>query len=128
MSDPTARKRYTIAVDFDGVIHSYRSPWQDHHIIPDPPIPGVIVWLNAMVAYFDVVVFTTRGATLAGREAVAAYIEQHGGPAGLPVTHEKPPALVYIDDRAWRFEGRYPSVQEIHRAHPWRSAEPVTNA
>lgn len=111
--------RYTVAVDFDGVIHSYTSPWVDLDVIPDPPVPGAIDWLNAMVQEFDLVVFTTRGKTVEGRKAVKGYIAAHGGTSLLEVTAEKPPALVYIDDRGWRFEGTFPTASEIHRARPW---------
>ncbi len=32
----------------------------------------------------------------------------------------KPPALVYVDDRGWRFTGsNFPTVEEIHAAKPW---------
>jgi hypothetical protein len=114
-------KRYTIAVDFDGVLHSYTSPWVDHHVIPDPPVPGAVDWLNAIVKDFDVVIFTTRGKTTAGKSAVRRYLDEHGVEWGLAavVTDEKPPALIYLDDRAYRFEGSFPSPDDVHRARPW---------
>jgi hypothetical protein len=36
----------------------------------------------------------------------------------VTITAEKPPALVYVDDRAWRFEGpgTFPTVEQVHRA------------
>ena len=114
-------KRYTIAVDFDGVIHSYTSPWEAAHIIPDPPVAGAIDWLNEISQHFNVVIFTTRGDTTRGQIAVRKWLERHGFmcPPGMEITAVKPAALVYIDDRAWRFEGRFPARQEIHDARPW---------
>jgi hypothetical protein len=129
-----AGERYTVAVDFDGVLHSYSSPWVDAETIPDPPVPGAIEWLAATMQDFEVVVFTTRGKTEAGRIAVSLWLINNGLQAELAkhrppgdeiqhitfaVTAEKPPALIYIDDRAWRFEGRFPSANEIHQARPW---------
>lgn len=124
-------ERYTVAVDFDGVIHSYTSPWINAHTIPDPPVDGAILWLLTMVDRFDVVIFTTRAKTWRGRRAVRAWLKHHADvgmwydtPAGAGiervfVTDQKVPALVYIDDRAWRFEGRFPTREEIHQARPW---------
>lgn len=115
------RKRYTVAVDFDGVIHSYTTPWAGAHVCPDPPVPGAISWLNRMVTEFDLVILTTRGDQEGGNEAVLAYLREHGytGP-DLRVTSQKVPALVYVDDRAWRFTGdNFPTANEVHRAIPW---------
>lgn len=120
-------KKWTIAVDFDGVIHSYTSPWESAEVIPDPPVPGVIDWLNEMTKKFKVVIFTTRGKTENGRIAVMMYLRKHGykpteeyGIVTPLVTAEKPPALVYIDDRGYRFDGvHFPTAQEIHAMKPW---------
>jgi hypothetical protein len=119
MSKP-AGERYTVAVDFDGVLHSYASPWVNAETIPDPPVPGAIEWLNRIGADFDVVVHTTRGGTPEGVRAIYQWLAFNGfcGEIKL-VTNVKQPALVYIDDRAWRFEGTFPSTDEIHRARPW---------
>lgn len=114
--------RYTVACDFDGVLHSYTTPWINPETIPDPPVAGAIAWLNYIALDFDVVIFTTRGKTEAGREAVAAWLAEHGfSTTPENVTAEKPPALIYLDDRAYRFEGpgTFPTVQQIHRARPW---------
>lgn len=115
--------RYTVAVDFDGVLHSYVTPWIDTATIPDPPVPGAIEWLNEIAKDFDVVIHTTRGDNLAGQVAVVEWLRKHGfGNGGeiKAVTNKKPMALVYIDDRAWRFVGRFPTAEEIHAARPWK--------
>lgn len=122
MSKP-AGERHTVAVDFDGVLHSYTSPWVDAVTIPDPPVPGSIEWLNEIAEDFDIVVHTTRAATLDGCAAICEWLRRHGfDTAQLKrVTHEKVAALVYIDDRAWRFTGpgSLPTAQQIHAARPW---------
>jgi hypothetical protein len=118
-----AEKRWTIAVDFDGVIHSYTSPWVDATTIPDPPVEGAIEWLNRIAKQFEVIIFTTRGKSLEGVKAVCEYLREHGCTIDPAVTWEKPPALVYIDDRAWRFEGTFPTAHEIHMARPWNKVK-----
>lgn len=116
-----AGERYTVAVDFDGVLHSYTTPWINAETIPDEPVAGAIRWLCEIERDFDVVIFTTRGKTPEGQRAVRNWLHEHGWESGMNaiVTAEKPPALIYIDDRAWRFEGHFPKVHEIHLARPW---------
>lgn len=117
--------KYTIAVDFDGVIHSYTSPWVAPDVIPDPPVPGAIDWLNEIDAKLTVVIFTTRGATLEGRSAVRNWLWDNGATLDeIRVTAEKPAALLYIDDRGYRFDGaNFPTVEEVHRLRPWNKPE-----
>jgi hypothetical protein len=110
-----------IAVDFDGVINSYVSRWTGATDLPDPPVPGAIEWLAEMVRSFEVIIFTTRGQYPEAEAAIHAWLQKHGYCGCLPeVTNKKPAALVYLDDRAIRFEGAFPSKEEIHRARPWR--------
>lgn len=129
MSKP-AGERYTVAVDFDGVIHSYLSPWVNAETIPDPPVPGAIEWLFETLQKFDVAITSTRNHQPGGIAAMKAWLclyagsiwNEHPGYRGIEdVTFptEKPAALVYLDDRALRFEGRFPTAQEIHNARPW---------
>lgn len=119
---------YTIAVDFDGVIHSYSSPWTAAHEIPDPPVEGAIDWLNVMAGKFAVVIFTTRGKTVEGRDAVIDYLMNNGYRTDVDVpevTDCKPPALIYVDDRGYRFTGaNFPSAEEVHRLRPWNKGLP----
>lgn len=114
-------ERYTVAVDFDGVIHSYTSPWVDAVTIPDPPVEGAIEWLNEIADHFSVVIFTTRGKTAEGRFAVLVWLRERGFTRAAAVTAMKVAALVYLDDRAVRFEGpgSFPTAQFIHAARPW---------
>lgn len=127
-----SNERYTVAVDFDGVIHQYLTPWVNAHTIPDGPIPGAIEWLVGAIQKLDVVIFSTRCKSWRGRRAVRAWLKKHSGmlwydsPAAsygledIRLSYEKPPALVYIDDRGFRFEGVFPSVSEIHQLKPWK--------
>lgn len=133
MSKPQDQ-RYTVAVDFDGVIHRYDSPWINAHTIPDAPVDGAIEWLWFTMQKLDVVIFSTRCKTWRGRRAVRRWLKRYsdgrwyeypGGGYGLEdvrLSYEKPPALVYLDDRAMRFEGTFPTVQQIHAAKPWNKS------
>jgi hypothetical protein len=111
-------QRYAVAVDFDGVIHSYTSGWKGADVIPDPPVDGAIDFLRELAAAdYDVVI---RARHDGGAEAAEAYLRQHGFDGPVLVTAEKVPALFYIDDRGWRFRGRFPSLRQIRYMKPWR--------
>ncbi|NNM31965.1 MAG: hypothetical protein HKO53_02815 [Gemmatimonadetes bacterium] len=124
-------RKWTVAVDFDGVLHSYTTPWLNAHTIPDPPVPGAIEWLHSTVQTFNVAIYSTRSKTWRGRRAMKAWLKKHAGniyweaPGFLGLedvtfSAEKPPALVYVDDRAYRFTGdNFPTQDEIHNLRPW---------
>lgn len=150
-------KRYTLGVDFDGVLHEYSTPWVSPEIIPDPLIPGAIEWLNKMSKKFDILIFTTRGCTEAGRSAINLWLRSYGysfpNPTGfmdvngvlylgtpsmtssgtttvppieppvMMITDRKLPALIYIDDRGWRFTGTFPTHEEISKSYPWQQGQ-----
>jgi hypothetical protein len=120
-------------VDFDGVLHSYTTPWVNPHVIPDPPVDGAILWLWETIQDFDVVILSTRCKSFRGRAAMRRWLRDHSGllyvesPDGhrgiedVQFAKAKPPALIYIDDRGYRFTGpqSWPTVRQIHRWRPW---------
>ena len=94
----------TVCLDFDGVIHSYRSGWQGEATIPDPPIHGVREAIEKLRKTYRVVIHSARGRTAAGREAIRRWLEKHGIEVD-EICEQKPPAFVYVDDRAIPFKG-----------------------
>lgn len=111
----------TIAIDFDGVLHSYGKGWHDGTIYGDWE-PGAVEALLTLMQRDAVFVHTARNPT-----QVARWIERQSGygiecTTRLPrtwygrrrpfwneqgvvlVTDRKLAATVYIDDRAHRFE------------------------
>lgn len=135
-----AWKKYSIAVDFDGVIHQYTTKQQgewDPEYIPDPPMPGAFEWLTQMVRHFKVVIYSARltprdnteagwAAAIDARDAVTSWMMKHGLQVEVIRSLEfwqsagKPTALIYIDDRGFRFEGTFPTKEQIHRLRPWK--------
>lgn len=124
----------TVAVDFDGVLHSYSSGWTGP--IPfDPPVDGAQRFCERVIAAgFTIVIMTSRvgyygeahddplyklpqamsreEATLItlAREGIRGWLKHHGFPEPLwsedaVITNRKVPGLAYIDDRAVRFTG-----------------------
>lgn len=125
---PRAKPKKTLVVDFDGVLHSYASGWKGPTSIPDPPVPGAFAFLAQAVERFDVAVLSSRSRETGGIDAMKRWLADHGlDPAVLAklrFPRTKPPAHVYLDDRGWRFEGTFPSVDAIDAFRPWHAREP----
>lgn len=101
----------TVAVDFDGVIHPYTKGWTGSEPDDEPPTPGAVEFLEQLLADgYDVVIFSTRADHPLGRLGILNWLGNYapnvykhlGGWEGktLLVTHEKPAAVAYVDDRA----------------------------
>ena len=119
--------KYSICIDFDGVIHQYVSPF-DEHKIPDPPVPGALDYLREMVKHFNVYILTTRARLDGYQQLISGWLAEHGLEDEvvnqLVITDNKPPALIYIDDRGYRFTGgNWPTKQEIHQFRPWNKQQ-----
>ncbi|MGI9470306.1 MAG: TOTE conflict system archaeo-eukaryotic primase domain-containing protein [Rubripirellula sp.] len=100
------RKRKTVCLDFDGVIHSYRSGWKGEDTIPDPPIHGVREAIQHLRKRYRVVIHSSRSATESGCEAIRRWLQKHEIDVDDVCMH-KPPAFVYVDDRAIAFDGNW---------------------
>lgn len=118
----------TVVFDFDGVIHSYVSGWHGVDNISDPPVPGIGDALKEIHnAGYEIVVVSTRCASRDGLEAIVEWLDRHDLDVYVDrVCKEKPPAVVYIDDRAICFDG-HPEMllDKINSFSPWnrRAAE-----
>ena len=116
--------KFNIAFDFDGVIHSYTSGWQGEGVVPDPPVPGIKESIEALrAAGYEVVVVSARANSHTGTMAIADYLKKHGIEVDQ-ITNHKPPALVYVDDRAICFDGNAAGlVEKIINFRPWNAKE-----
>jgi len=125
-------RRYIVCVDFDGVIHSYSSGWARNKpqeeaalIINDPPVEGAFDWLEALAVdnRFEVCVYSSRSKYPGAPKAMQRWMLDHGFNREA-VTHlqwptQKPAANMTIDDRAFCFEGDFPSREWLLRFKPW---------
>ena len=120
--DTNMAKEYksTICLDFDGVINSY-SKWFGDDCIPDPIVKGAKEFINEAKREYKVCIFTTRAKTENGKVAVKKYLESNGvDTQDMEITATKPPAIVYIDDRAICFTGTFDGLLEkIKSFKPW---------
>lgn len=94
----------TIAIDFDGVIHSYISGFVRGGAVFDPPNPGAIDSLHKLDKKgFKIVIFTARTDFGPIIEWLRQYWPADSTMEIPEVTNIKPAAFAYIDDRAIRF-------------------------
>jgi len=114
----------TVVFDFDGVIHSYTTPWIATSVIPYDPVEGIReAIMDIRDAGYEVVVVSTRCSSPGGIEAVEAYLKYFHIPVDK-VMAEKPPAVVYIDDRAICFDGNSAGLLEKVKAFkPWNKKD-----
>lgn len=112
--------RKIISFDFDGVIHSFDSPWEAPDIIPDPPVDGIrnlIAELRDLG--FKVIVSSSRCSGKGGKEAILEYLDKYKIKVD-DVTAEKVASMVHIDDRAITFTGDTEGLlEEIKSFTPW---------
>lgn len=114
-----------IAIDFDGVLHSYVSGWYGADIIIDPPSKGAIKWLEELVDNDDleVVIFSTRNFIEGGIQAMKQWLVDWEFPkeklSRLDFPIHKPANFLLIDDRAWCFNGTFPDVKTIKEFKAW---------
>lgn len=99
----------TVAVDFDGTLHSYDGGWKG--IIPsdDPPTPGALEAMRALkVKGYKVVIFSVRASVPEGVKGIQDWVAKYGlAPFIDGITSEKPHAVAYIDDRGVPFTGNW---------------------
>jgi hypothetical protein len=123
-----------ICVDFDGVIHSYKSGWKGATVISDPVNPGFFEWLDEVSQHFKIVVYSSRSKEAGACDAVALWLADQrkkwrdaggvssitdGTPVDVEFAHEKPAAYLTIDDRAICFDGNWPSAETMRNFKPW---------
>lgn len=106
--------RSTICLDFDGVIHSYKSGWCGAGVIPDEPVHGTRTAIERLRKSFRVVVHSARCHSEEGRKAIADWLAKHDIVVD-EICENKPPAMVYVDDRAVQFRGEWnDAIAAIH--------------
>lgn len=111
--------RPTVVFDFDGVIHSYTTRWRGASVIPDPPVEGIREAIQEIRRYYRVVVVSARCSEENGIKAIREYLKKNDIEVDA-IAVEKPPAVVYIDDRALTFDG-HPELllEKIKAFKPW---------
>lgn len=116
----------TIAVDFDGVLHSFSSGWTNPRDIPDLPVRGAIEWLIHLICFghlFNVVIFSARIYHWGGERAMKKWLHKHGVTeyeiGKIRFVKKKPVCQFLLDDRVVCFKGEFPTDNDILDFKPW---------
>lgn len=105
----TERMQRALCIDFDGVLHSYKSGWRGHEVVVDEPVDGAVAacW-RLHEAGWRLYVLSSRSVL----EPVQRWLARYNFPPMI-LTRAKPIAIAYIDDRAVRFEGDWESIRKF---------------
>jgi len=109
------KSRKTVCLDFDGVIHSYRSGWKGLDVIPDPPIHRADRAIERLRRNYRVVVHSARCQNEDGVQAIRDWLFENNIEVD-EVCMFKPPAHVYVDDRAVPFRGDWDETIDLINA------------
>ena len=110
----------TIAIDFDGVIHSFELGFHDGTIY-GTPLPGSIENIKQLSNKFKIVIYTAKAKSdrplingKTGTELVWEWLNKYNLDKYISeVTSEKPRAICYIDDKAIRFVNWDQTMKEL---------------
>jgi hypothetical protein len=94
-----------VCVDFDGVLYDTANR---------RALPGAINFVhNCIENGYKVVVHSERSERPAGVRWIKQWLNDECGVEGVDVAITKPEADIYIDDKGLRFEGTYPTMDDI---------------
>ena len=134
-----------VCVDFDGVIHGYENGWTGPYKIDGSVVPGALEFLYRATQYYDVCIFSSRtrypfahfymkewlrekffwyfvnSREYRTPQTSIAYREADRVVGDLRFPLLKPPAHVFIDDRALQFTGTFPRVEQLQHFYPWKT-------
>jgi hypothetical protein len=110
----------TVAVDFDGVIHSHELGFHDGTIY-GTPIEGSLEALKTLASKYKIVLYTAKAKAdrplingKTGIELVWLWLAKYNMDSYIAeVTAEKPRAICYVDDKAIRFLNWEQSLKDI---------------
>jgi hypothetical protein len=116
--------KQTIILDFDGVVHSYTSGWKGADVIPDEPVKDTRWAVQELRKLYIVVIVSSRTHQEGGIQAIKDWLTKHDIEVD-DVPDHKPPHIVTVDDRAFRFEGDWHAVIAgiAAAAIPWNKKE-----
>lgn len=112
----------TIAIDFDGVIHSFELGYHDGTIYGSP-IEGSVDAIKKLSKKYHIVIYTAKakkdrplinGKT--GPELIWEWLKKYGLNEYIKdITAEKPRCICYIDDKAIQFQNWNQALSDLKK-------------
>ena len=100
-----------LAIDFDGVIHTFDKGWYDGTCYGEP-LEGSLEAIKKLSESYNIIIFTAKakpsrplvnGKT--GTELVEEWLTKHNVMQYVQeITSEKPRSQIYIDDKGYHFQ------------------------
>ncbi len=108
-----------LAIDFDGVVHTFDKGWHDGTCYGEP-IEGAVEAIKSLSEHWNIIIFSAKVRPdrplvngMTGYELVDEWLEKHGVRNCVSeITHEKPRAKFYIDDKAIEFKNNWDDILE----------------
>tara|TARA_B100001123_G_C15068955_1_gene930793 strand:- start:59 stop:454 length:396 start_codon:yes stop_codon:yes gene_type:complete len=100
-----------LAIDFDGVIHTFDKGWYDGTCYGEP-IEGSLEAIKKLAESYTIIIFTAKAKPsrplvngMTGTELVEEWLTKHGVMKYVKeITSEKPRSQIYIDDKGYHFQ------------------------
>jgi adenylylsulfate kinase-like enzyme len=113
----TAKRKRTIVLDFDGVLHRYSKGYTGTEP-EEGTVRGSVEFVRKLIDEgWTVVVCSARLRDKDAKAAVEEWLHKHHFPE-LKVVLEKPPAEIYVDDNGYRFDGDFDKLQRFLKRNP----------
>ncbi len=106
-----------IAIDFDGVVHNFDKGYFDGTCYGEP-LPGSLEAIKQLSEHYNVIIFSSKCLPdrplvngLTGKQLIVDWLKKHNVLKYVrDVTHFKPRAKYYIDDKAIHFDNNWNDI------------------
>lgn len=124
--DSGSNGKLNVGIDFDGTLcKHFTGEWKGDLVITEGPNPGAIEFLTELVKDkdFKVYILSSRCKNSGFKDVFIEWLIKNGFDESLTnkiyVVANKPPLHLYIDDRVYIFQGKWPSLETIKNFKPF---------
>ena len=111
-----------VAIDFDGVIHNDHLGYHDGTIYGEP-IEGSIQSIKSLSKNYSLIIYSCKSNPKrplvdekTGTELIWEWLEEQGIKQNITdVVWGKPNAVIYIDDKGYRFENWNDTLEQLNK-------------